>query len=68
MFGDVGHARTIAAMLLLPIDTTSSRTCTKPIVSCRYSSSTFGGVNLILLSKFGEKSVFVESHLISSER
>ena len=34
-FGDVGQARTKAAMLLLPIDTTSSRTCTKPIVSCR---------------------------------
>ena len=33
MFGDVGHARTNAAMLLLPIATTSSRTCTKPIVS-----------------------------------
>ena len=34
MFGDVGQARTNAAMLLLMIDTTSSRTCTKPIVSC----------------------------------
>ena len=35
MFGDVGQARTKAAMLLMPIDTTSSRTCTKPIVvSC----------------------------------
>ena len=32
MFGDVGQARTNAAMLLLPIDTTSSRTCTKPTV------------------------------------
>ena len=32
MFGDVGKARTNAAMLLLPIATTSSRTCTKPIV------------------------------------
>ena len=32
MFGDVGQARTKAAMLLLPIDTTSSRTCTKPNV------------------------------------
>ena len=32
MFGDVGQARTNAAMLLLMIDTTSSRTCTKPIV------------------------------------
>ena len=32
MFGDVGQARTKAAMLLLMIDTTSSRTCTKPIV------------------------------------
>ena len=32
MFGDVGQARTNAAMLLLMIDTTSSRTCTKPAV------------------------------------
>ena len=32
MFGDVGHARTNAAMLLLMIATTSSRTCTKPTV------------------------------------
>jgi len=34
MFGDVGQARTNAAMLLLPIATTSSRTCTKPTVAC----------------------------------
>ena len=34
MFGDVGQARTKAAMLLLMIATTSSRTCTKPIVAC----------------------------------
>ena len=34
MFGDVGQARTNAAMLLLMIDTTSSRTCTKPTVAC----------------------------------
>jgi len=32
MFGDAGQARTNAAMLLMPIATTSSRTCTKPIV------------------------------------
>jgi len=32
MFGDVGQARTNAAMLLLPIATTSGRTCTKPTV------------------------------------
>ena len=32
MFGDVGQARTKAAMLLMLIATTSSRTCTKPIV------------------------------------
>jgi len=38
MFGDVGQARTKAAMLLLPIATTSSRTCTKPTVGCRFSS------------------------------
>ena len=33
MFGDAGQARTNAAMLLMPIATISSRTCTKPIVS-----------------------------------
>ena len=32
MFGDAGQARTNAAMLLLMIVTTSSRTCTKPTV------------------------------------
>ena len=32
MFGDAGQARTKAAILILMIDTTSSRTCTKPIV------------------------------------
>jgi len=32
MFGDVDQARTKAAMLLMPIATTSSRTCTKPTV------------------------------------
>ena len=32
MFGDAGQARTNAAMLLLMIATTSSRTCTKPTV------------------------------------
>ena len=36
MFGDAGHARTKAAILLLPIATTSSRTCTKPIVSSSF--------------------------------
>ena len=38
MFGDVGQARTNAAMLLLIIATTSSRTCTKLIVVCSFSS------------------------------
>ena len=32
MFGNVGQARTNAAMLLMMIATTSSRTCTKPTV------------------------------------
>jgi len=32
MFGDAGQARTNAAMLLMPIATTSSHTCTKPTV------------------------------------
>ena len=40
MFGDVGQARTNAAMLLLMIDTISSRTCTKPTVSGCYILST----------------------------
>jgi len=35
MFGDAGQARTDAAMLLLMIATTSSRTCTKPNVARR---------------------------------
>ena len=34
MFGDTCQAQTKAAMLLLPIETTSSRTCTKPTVVC----------------------------------
>jgi len=38
MFGDVGQARTNAAILLMLIATTSSRTCTKPIVACWLSS------------------------------
>jgi len=42
MFGDAGQARTKAAMLLLMIDTTSSRTCTKPIVACCASSFSRG--------------------------
>jgi len=33
MFGDVGQARTNAAILLVLIAITSSRTCTKPTVS-----------------------------------
>ena len=36
MFGDAGQARTNAAMLLMTIATTSSRTCTKPNVSCGF--------------------------------
>ena len=49
MFGDVGPARTKAAMLLLMIDTTSSRTCTKPIVVCSPKSlavKTFEFINV----------------------
>ncbi len=37
MFSDVGQARTNAAMLLMLIATTSSRTCTKPTVACSTS-------------------------------
>ena len=37
MFSDVGQAQTNAAMLLKMIDTTSSRTCTKPIVACWFT-------------------------------
>jgi len=36
MFGDAAQARTNAAMLLMPIATTSGRTCTKPTVICRF--------------------------------
>ena len=36
MFGDVGQAQTNAAILLMPIATTSSRTCTKPTVVCSF--------------------------------
>ena len=36
MFGDVGQARTKAAILLMMIDTTSSHTCTKPTVGCSF--------------------------------
>jgi len=39
MFGDAGQARTNAAILLLMIATTSSRTCTKPNVSGSYRLS-----------------------------
>ena len=39
MFGVVGQARTNAAMLLMPIAKTSSRTCTKPTVSSCFSQS-----------------------------
>ena len=41
MFGDVGQAQTNAAMLLMPIATTSSHTCTKPIV-VRWFGYNFG--------------------------
>ena len=37
MFGDVGQGGTNAAMLLMPIATTSSRICTKPTVVCRFT-------------------------------
>ena len=37
MFGDVGQARTNAAMFLMTIAKTLSRTCTKPIVARRFS-------------------------------
>ena len=39
MFSDVGQARTKAAMLLLPIATTSNHTCTKPTVGGSFSPS-----------------------------
>ena len=39
MFGDVGQARTNAAMLLQMIATTSSRTCTKPTVGGSFGSA-----------------------------
>ena len=45
MFGDAGQARTNAAILLLRIARTSSRTCTKHIVS---GSFTFMGGKLLM--------------------
>ena len=47
MFGDVGQARTKAAMLVLMIDTTSSRTCTKPIVGSSTSTYSFSFIKSI---------------------
>ena len=41
MFDDVGQARTNTAMLLLMIDTTSSRTCTKPLLALVFILSVF---------------------------
>ena len=51
MFGDVGPARTNAAMLLMTIATTSSHTCTKPIVSGSFGqlSGTIVLNNLLLV-------------------
>ena len=40
MFGVVGQARTNADMLLMPIATTSSHTCTKPIVVGSFTCQT----------------------------
>ena len=51
MFGDVGQARTKAAMLLVMIDTTSSRTCTKPTVGCCVSFR-YCAENSYSISKF----------------
>ena len=55
MFGDVGQARTNAAMLLMPIAATSSHTCTKPIVrrSFNYISNIIYclSINLLCLCK-----------------
>ena len=48
MFGDAGQARTNAAMLLMLIATTSSRTCTKPIVG-RSFISTYSNKQLYLV-------------------
>jgi len=39
MFRDAGQTRTNAAILFMPIATTSSRTCTKPTVACCFYSS-----------------------------
>jgi len=41
MFGDVGQARTNAAMFLMTIATISSRTCTKPTVEPTPSVKSF---------------------------
>ena len=56
MFGDVGQARTNVAMLLLPIDTTLSRTCTKPTV-----------VRSIILGQIMSVSKKVQTHLVQEQ-
>ena len=60
MFGDVGHARTNAAMLLMLIATTSSHTCSKPTVGRR--QSLFRGLQLVFIQVFFE---FCKSHFFS---
>jgi len=50
MFSDVVQARTKAAMLLMPIATTSSHTCTKRIVM---RSPLYTSIKNLAKSKFG---------------
>ena len=49
MFSDVGQARTKAAMLLMLIATTSSHTCTKPNVVCRFISRFWSSAMQVIL-------------------
>ena len=55
MFGDVGQARTNAAMLLMLIVTTPSRTCTNPVVSGRFAIACFEFYSINHLPRFHNK-------------
>ena len=54
MFGDASQARTNAAMLILMIDTTPSRTCTKPTV-IRCHADQFFFLSIFLVQKIDRR-------------
>ena len=61
MFGDVGQARTNAAMLLLMIATTLSRTCTKPTVIRCHAVQFFSYQSFWYKKLIGEKRLHNQS-------